>query len=283
MGAEIMRQLERLVMLRAVDNRWVRHLTDLDELREGIGLRAFAQQDPLVAYKKEAHEMYQELVASISRDIVQRIYHAQFMVAPARMPVQRMQTNRGDGGGQAQPVRSSKDARPQRSVLVRQRQEVQDCHMRADQGREPAPASDAGSGAAGRRGSAEGRQRQQPGRPSPQPWHAIRGRQTSPPKGKPGRQVESAEHEEIGASPRLDVLLSEQRSCPTGPASQADLTALFAAVRDMHACRWWASAIWASRPLLRSMTDPTVQGAIPGRRSRATTCSFTSTSTRCWR
>ena len=70
MGAEMLRQLERLVMLRAVDNRWVRHLTDLDELREGIGLRAFGQQDPLVAYKKEAHEMYEELVASISRDIV---------------------------------------------------------------------------------------------------------------------------------------------------------------------------------------------------------------------
>jgi preprotein translocase subunit SecA len=53
-GADLMRQLERLVMLRAVDNRWVRHLTDLDELREGIGLRAFAQQDPLIAYARRA-------------------------------------------------------------------------------------------------------------------------------------------------------------------------------------------------------------------------------------
>jgi preprotein translocase subunit SecA len=46
-GRGDMRQLEQLMMLRAVDNRWIRHLTDLDELREGIGLRAIAQQDPL--------------------------------------------------------------------------------------------------------------------------------------------------------------------------------------------------------------------------------------------
>ncbi len=69
---QTMRDLEKAVMLQTVDNRWVRHLTDLDELREGIGLRAFAQQDPLIAYKKEAHEMYQDLVAAISRDIVVR-------------------------------------------------------------------------------------------------------------------------------------------------------------------------------------------------------------------
>ncbi|MCD6289629.1 MAG: preprotein translocase subunit SecA, partial [Anaerolineae bacterium] len=62
LGEETMRQLERMVMLRAVDNRWIRHLTDLDALREGIGLRAYGQIDPLVAYKKEAHEMYQGLL-----------------------------------------------------------------------------------------------------------------------------------------------------------------------------------------------------------------------------
>ncbi len=50
---------DRLVMLRAVDERWVRHLTDLDFLREGIGLRAYGQVQPLVAYKKEAFAMYE--------------------------------------------------------------------------------------------------------------------------------------------------------------------------------------------------------------------------------
>jgi preprotein translocase subunit SecA len=106
LGLELMRQLERLLMLRAVDSRWVRHLTDLDELREGIGLRAFGQQDPLVAYKREAHEMYQDLVAAVSHDIVSSIYHAQIMTRPP-VPVRQIQTNRGDGSV-SQPAHSKK-------------------------------------------------------------------------------------------------------------------------------------------------------------------------------
>jgi preprotein translocase subunit SecA len=138
MGADVLRRLERLVMLRAVDARWVRHLTDLDELREGIGLRAFGQQDPLVAYKREAHEMYEELVSSISQDIVRNIYHAQFIVRPA-MP-QRMQTNRGDGGA-PQPVRSAKTLGRNDPCHCGSGKKYKNCHMRADQGRAPAPAT----------------------------------------------------------------------------------------------------------------------------------------------
>ena len=133
-----MRDLERAVMLRAVDNRWVRHLTDLDELREGIGLRAFAQQDPLIAYKKEAHEMYQEFVASIARDIVYAIYHVEF-TRPAA-PVRQMQTNRGDGGGQPQPVRSGKTIGRNDPCWCGSGKKYKQCHMRSDEGRAPAPA-----------------------------------------------------------------------------------------------------------------------------------------------
>jgi preprotein translocase subunit SecA len=61
-------------MLRAVDRLWVRHLTDLDVLREGIGLRAYGQQNPLVAFKKEAHEMYQGLLASRQEAIVNNLF-----------------------------------------------------------------------------------------------------------------------------------------------------------------------------------------------------------------
>jgi len=143
LGAALMRQVERWIMLRAVDNRWVRHLTDLDELREGIGLRAFAQLDPLVAYKKEAHEMYQDLVASISHDIVYSIYHAQVATRPA-VPVQRMQTNRGDGGGQQQPARSSKTLGRNDPCWCGSGKKYKQCHMRSDEGREPAPATAGG-------------------------------------------------------------------------------------------------------------------------------------------
>ncbi len=142
LGEANMRQLERLLMLQAVDNRWVRHLTDLDELREGIGLRAFAQQDPLIAYQKEAHEMYQELIAAISRDVVYRIFHAQLFTRPTP-PVRHMQTNRGNGGGQAQPVRSGKALGRNDPCWCGSGKKYKFCHMRADQGHEPAPAGGA--------------------------------------------------------------------------------------------------------------------------------------------
>jgi preprotein translocase subunit SecA len=141
LGAEQMRHLEKLVMLRAVDNRWVRHLTDLDELREGIGLRAIAQQDPLIAYKKEAHEMYQELVAAITHDIVGAIYHAQLMVRPAPPP--RIYTSRGDGSG-AQPARraasrtgpgGAKELGRNDPCWCGSGKKYKHCHMREDQGR----------------------------------------------------------------------------------------------------------------------------------------------------
>jgi preprotein translocase subunit SecA len=132
-GAETMRQLERLVMLRAVDNRWVRHLTDLDELREGIGLRAFAQVDPLVAYKKEAHEMYGALLNTISEDVVHSIYHAQLMVRPI-VPVQRMQVNRGEGS-QPQPMRSSSHQIGRNDPCwCGSGTKYKVCHMRTDMG-----------------------------------------------------------------------------------------------------------------------------------------------------
>ena len=69
-----MRILERLVMLRAIDSRWVEHLTAMESMRQGIGLQSLAQRDPLVAYKRQGHEMFQELMAGIYHDIVHTIY-----------------------------------------------------------------------------------------------------------------------------------------------------------------------------------------------------------------
>ena len=137
LGAPMMRQLERLVMLRAVDNRWVRHLTDLDELREGIGLRAVAQQDPLVAYKREAHEMYQEFLSAIAGDVVRSIYHAQIITRPP-LPVHRMQTNRDDGGAPAQ-AHSPKTPGRNDPCWCGSGKKYKHCHLRSDQGKVSAP------------------------------------------------------------------------------------------------------------------------------------------------
>lgn len=75
LGSEVMRQAEKQLMLQTLDRFWVRHLTALDSVREGIGLRAYGQQDPLVAFQKEAFEMYGQFQAAIQEDIVRRIYH----------------------------------------------------------------------------------------------------------------------------------------------------------------------------------------------------------------
>ncbi len=74
-GADIMRQVERQLMLRVIDMHWVQHLTAMENLRQGIGLHAYGQRDPLVMYKKEGHEMFQSLLDRIQNDIVHAIYH----------------------------------------------------------------------------------------------------------------------------------------------------------------------------------------------------------------
>jgi preprotein translocase subunit SecA len=71
---EIMRQLEKSVMLSVIDNLWMSHLDSIDHLREGIRLQAYAQKDPLVEYKNEAYRLFEQLVFAIDDEIVHRIY-----------------------------------------------------------------------------------------------------------------------------------------------------------------------------------------------------------------
>jgi len=74
LGAENMRELERMVMLRVVDDKWMDHLDAMDQLRQGIGLRAYGQKDPLVEYKFEGFEMFQNMIASIQEDVVRYMF-----------------------------------------------------------------------------------------------------------------------------------------------------------------------------------------------------------------
>ena len=70
-GEEVMRELERVVLLNITDTKWREHLYEMDYLQEGIHLRAYAQRDPLVEYQREAFDMFQALTASIREDFVQ--------------------------------------------------------------------------------------------------------------------------------------------------------------------------------------------------------------------
>ncbi len=89
-GAEAIRELERMVLLRVVDSKWMEHLDAMDNLREGVALRAYGQQDPLVEYKKEAYEMYQEMLGAIREEVIRMMFHLQIapeQVIPAMEPV----------------------------------------------------------------------------------------------------------------------------------------------------------------------------------------------------
>jgi len=72
-GAELMREIERAVMLQVVDSKWMDHLDAMDMLREGIGLRAYGQKDPLVEYRREGFEMFQAMIDSIQDDIIRYV------------------------------------------------------------------------------------------------------------------------------------------------------------------------------------------------------------------
>jgi preprotein translocase subunit SecA len=74
LGAQNMRVIERLVMLRAIDSRWRHHLTEMENMRHGIGFEAQAHRDPLVVYKRRGYEAFQELMAGVRDDIVHTIY-----------------------------------------------------------------------------------------------------------------------------------------------------------------------------------------------------------------
>ena len=69
-----MREFEKQLLLHIIDGHWVYHLTAMENLRQGIGLQAVGQRDPLVAYKKEAHDQFQDLLARIEHDVVRGIF-----------------------------------------------------------------------------------------------------------------------------------------------------------------------------------------------------------------
>ena len=134
-GAQMLRWLERHILLDIVDAQWKDHLLTLDHLKEGIGLRGYAQKDPLVEFKKEAFTLFEDMMDRIDTEAVRFL----FLMQPAKPEEQAKQIERRQqqqqkdlqfqaGPAQAEapkPVRAANESRPQRSVPVRFGQEVQ--------------------------------------------------------------------------------------------------------------------------------------------------------------
>ncbi|GIW18030.1 MAG: protein translocase subunit SecA [Tepidiforma sp.] len=85
-GEENMRKVEHWLLLEAIDTHWREHLTAIEELRQSIGLQAYAQVDPLVAFKREGHDMYQQLVQNIRRQVARTIFKVRIVQQPAPAP-----------------------------------------------------------------------------------------------------------------------------------------------------------------------------------------------------
>jgi preprotein translocase subunit SecA len=108
LGSEVMRRVERSVMLSVIDNKWREHLSEMDYLRAGIGLRAMGQRDPLSEYQREAYDMFTDMVDSIKRDAVKYLYHVE--LAQPKTEPQRVQAN-PTGGRSRKPATSDKIGR----------------------------------------------------------------------------------------------------------------------------------------------------------------------------
>jgi preprotein translocase subunit SecA len=89
-GESNMRELERRVVLSVVDRKWREHLYEMDYLKEGIGLRAMAQRDPLVEYQREGYGMFQQMTGAIREETVTYLFHLEVQVAPPAPPVKLM-------------------------------------------------------------------------------------------------------------------------------------------------------------------------------------------------
>ena len=110
--AEQIRELERVVLLKVIDNKWMAHIDDMDQLREGIGLQAYGQKDPLVEYKMSGYEMFDAMTASIREDTVRTLYHIRVEQKVEREPAARVTGTNKDAAPQAPQKRETRKIYP---------------------------------------------------------------------------------------------------------------------------------------------------------------------------
>ena len=110
LGSDVMRELERVVLLKVVDSHWMDHIDAMHELRRGIGLQAYAQHDPIVEYKRQGFDMFDEMINEIKDDTARMIFIARIIgqAAPQREQLMKPTATSGDGTLTRQPVHKNK-------------------------------------------------------------------------------------------------------------------------------------------------------------------------------
>ncbi|WP_346886583.1 preprotein translocase subunit SecA [Clostridium sp. UBA4395] len=110
---EQMREIERVILLKIVDSKWMDHIDSMDHLKQGIGLRAYKQQDPAQAYQMEGSEMFAEMIENIKHETVKYLFHVKVEKAPERERVAEITSTNEDKSLKKEPVK--KQAKPNRN------------------------------------------------------------------------------------------------------------------------------------------------------------------------
>ncbi|MBU3101376.1 MULTISPECIES: preprotein translocase subunit SecA [Clostridium] len=111
-GDEQIREVERVILLRVVDSKWMDHIDDMEHLKQGIGLRAYKQQDPTQAYQMEGSDMFAEMIYNIKTETIKYLFHVQIERAPEReMVAQITSTNHDDSVKQEPTIKEAKTGR----------------------------------------------------------------------------------------------------------------------------------------------------------------------------
>ncbi|MBQ7840263.1 MAG: preprotein translocase subunit SecA [Lachnospiraceae bacterium] len=106
--AEMIREAERVILLKVIDKKWMTHIDDMDQLRQGIGLQAYAQKDPLVEYKMNGYEMFENMTNSIKEDTVRVLCHIRIEQKVEREQMAKVTGTNKDESGPKKPVKREK-------------------------------------------------------------------------------------------------------------------------------------------------------------------------------
>jgi preprotein translocase subunit SecA len=111
-GEEAMRELERRVVMSVIDRKWREHLYEMDYLKEGIGLRAMAQRDPLVEYQREGFVMFQQMMGQIREESIMYLFNIEVQVEPAQTTTSNLTYSAPSEDGDAEVVEPVQKAQP---------------------------------------------------------------------------------------------------------------------------------------------------------------------------
>lgn len=107
--AEQIRELERVVLLKVIDNKWMDHIDDMELLRQGVGLQAYGQKNPVVEYKMSAYEMFNTMTENIQEDTVRMLYHVHVQQKLEREQVAKVTGTNKDESGPRKPVQRKEE------------------------------------------------------------------------------------------------------------------------------------------------------------------------------